>query len=44
MHAVPVGRGIWHAPLIGRHPENSYLGTLVIIATSSGPRVAEIER
>jgi hypothetical protein len=44
MHAVPVGRGIWRASLIGRHPENSYLGTLVIIATSAGPRVAEIER
>jgi hypothetical protein len=39
-----VGHGIWRAPLIGRHPENSYLGTLVIIATSAGPRVAEIER
>jgi hypothetical protein len=44
VRAVLSGRGIWRAPLTARHPVDSYLGTLLIIRTSAGPRVAEIER
>jgi hypothetical protein len=44
VQAIPSGRGIWRAPLIARQPESSYLGTLVIVTTSAGPRVAAITR
>lgn len=44
VHAIASGRGIWRAPLIGRQPQGSYLGTLVIVMTSAGPRVTAIER
>lgn len=43
VHAIASGRGTWRAPLIGRHPQGSYLGTLVIVMTSAGPRVTRIE-
>jgi hypothetical protein len=42
--AIATGRGSWRAALIAAHPHNSYLGTLVIVATSAGPRVAQIQR
>ena len=44
VRAIASGRGIWRAPLISRHPQSGYLGTLVIVRTSAGPRVAAIER
>jgi hypothetical protein len=44
VRAIASGRGVWRAPLIGRQPESSYLGTLVIVTTSAGPRVAAIGR
>jgi hypothetical protein len=43
VRAMPSDRGIWRAPLIGRHPQSSYRGTLVIAMTSAGPRVTAIE-
>jgi hypothetical protein len=47
LHSVRViasGHGSWRAVVIAGHPENSYLGTLVIVATPAGPRVADIQR
>jgi hypothetical protein len=44
VRAVASGRGIWRAPLIGRQPQGSYLGTLVIATTSAGPRVTAMAR
>jgi hypothetical protein len=44
VRAIASGREIWRAPLVARHPESSYLGTLVIVAAAAGPRVAAIER
>jgi hypothetical protein len=44
VHAIPYGSGVWRAPLIGRQPESGYFGTLVIVMTSAGPRVAAIKR
>lgn len=44
VRAIASGRGIWRAPLFGRHPHGSYLGTLLIVTTSAGPRVSAIER
>jgi hypothetical protein len=44
VRAIAFGRGTWRAPLIARHPDSSYLGTLVIVTTSAGPRVTAIER
>jgi hypothetical protein len=44
IRATASGRGVWRAPLIRRHPRSSYLGTLVIVMTSAGPRVSAIER
>jgi hypothetical protein len=44
VHAIASGRGSWRAALVARHPDNSYLGSLVILATPAGPRVADIQR
>ena len=44
VRAIASGRKIWRAPLIARHPQSSYLGTLVIVMTLAGPRVTAIER
>ena len=43
VRAIAADRGTWRAPLIGGHQKNSYLGTLVIVTTVGGPRVAAIE-
>jgi hypothetical protein len=44
VHAIASGHGSWRAALIAGQPDNSYLGTLVIVTTPAGPRVAEIQR
>jgi hypothetical protein len=44
VRAIASGRGTWRAALIARQPDNSYLGTLVIVTRPAGPRVAEIQR
>jgi hypothetical protein len=44
VHPIASGRGTWRAVLVARHPDDSYLGSLVIVATPAGPRVAEIQR
>jgi hypothetical protein len=44
VHAIASGRRSWRAALIAGPPDNSYLVTLVIVATPAGPRVAEIQR
>jgi hypothetical protein len=44
VRAIASGRGTWRAALTARHPADDYLGTLVIVTTAAGPRVARIER
>ena len=43
VHAVACGHGTWRAALIARKPGNSYFGTVLLIATQTGPRVADVE-
>jgi len=44
VHAIGSGRGKWRAALVARHPDNIYLGTLLIAATPAGPRVEDVQR
>jgi hypothetical protein len=44
VRATASGRGTWRAALVARDPADGYLGTLVIVTTPAGPRVARIER
>jgi hypothetical protein len=44
VHAVTSGPRIWRAALIAHEPNNSYLGTLLVVATPTGPRVADVQR
>jgi hypothetical protein len=41
--AIPTGRASWRAVIARRDAAGSYLATLVIVATPSGPRVADVE-
>jgi hypothetical protein len=41
---VAIDHGSWRAALVARYPHDVYLGSLVILATAAGPRVAEIQR
>jgi hypothetical protein len=42
VRALATGLGTWRAALIAAHPDNRYLGTVEIVATSAGPRVSEV--
>ena len=43
VRVVGTGRGTWRAAIIARHPADSYLATVVIVATPAGPRVADLQ-
>jgi hypothetical protein len=43
VRAVRTGPATWRAVIVARHPPAAYLATLVLIATASGPRVADVE-
>jgi hypothetical protein len=42
VRAIATGLGTWRAALIAAQPDNSYLGTVVIVTTAAGPRVSEL--
>jgi hypothetical protein len=43
VRAVAAGGGTWRAAIVARQPADSYLATLVIVATPAGPRVADLQ-